>query len=263
MIKFCSLLSGSSGNCIFVRCGNTRILIDSGVSAKRICQALSSINEDPHEIDALLVTHEHIDHTRGVGIMSRKFGIPVYANENTWQAIGKSIGEIDIKNIRMFETGEYFDVGDINVKSFPVPHDAAEPAGFNFFCGSRKICIATDIGHMNRSLVYELEKSDIVLIESNHDVEMLKVGPYPWHLKMRILGQNGHLCNEMAGKTVSYLAEKGTSYFVLGHLSKENNFPELAYQTSYNALTEKNIIPGKDVSLSVALRDRTGEVITL
>ncbi len=263
MIKFCSLYSGSSGNCIFVGDERTKILIDAGLSGKKIIEALTSIGENPAEISAILVTHEHSDHTRGIGILSRKFDIPIFANEKTWASMECEIGPVTIKNKLCFTTGAEINIGSLCVKPFSIPHDASEPVGYSFFSGSKKLTSATDIGHMNKTLLKELEDSDVLLLESNHDVEMLKVGPYPWHLKKRIMGDHGHLSNEMAGKVIAYLAEKGTRQFLLGHLSKENNFPELAYQTVLNALTEKKINVGTDVTLEVALRHGAGRMICL
>lgn len=263
MIKFCSLFSGSSGNSIFISTGNTRILIDAGLSAKRIVDALETIGESPCGLSAVLITHEHVDHIKGVGIISRKFNIPVYANENTWKAIGDSIGSIREENMRCFATEDEFEIKDLCIRPFHIPHDAAEPVGFNFFACGRKLTIATDIGHVNKELMDSLDNSDLILLESNHDIEMVKVGPYPWHLKRRILGDKGHLSNEMAGKVVAYMAERGTRRFLLGHLSKENNFPELAFQTVCNELREKKIGVGTDVLLDVVLRDRVGKVVEL
>jgi len=263
MVKFCSLFSGSSGNCIFVSDEKTKILIDAGLSGVRIIEALNSIGEDPSEISAILITHEHSDHTKGVGILSRKFNIPIYANSGTWEGMRRELGKIKPEFAKVFSTDNDFMVGDIGVRPFQIPHDAAEPVGYSFYIGSKKVTTATDIGHMNNTILGELKKSDILLLESNHDIEMLKVGPYPYYLKQRILSDHGHLCNEMAGKVISYMAEQGTRYFVLGHLSRENNFPELAYQTTLNALVEKGIEVGKEVSLEVAARDHAGTVITL
>jgi len=240
---------------------NTKILIDAGLSAKRIVQALQSIGESPSELSAILVTHEHSDHRHGVGIMSRKFDVPIFANENTWNAMEKEIGPVNIKNKQYFRTDKEFEIGGIGIKPFKIPHDAADPVGFNFFSKNIKITTATDLGHITKELLSHFDESNLILLESNHDVEMLRIGPYPWHLKKRIEGENGHLSNEMAGKVVAYLAERGTKRFLLGHLSKENNFPELAYQTVLNALTEKKIAVGSDISLDIALRDRIGEII--
>lgn len=263
MIKFCSLYSGSSGNSIFVGAGSTRILVDAGLSAKRIIEALCSIGETPSQISAILISHEHSDHTKGAGIMSRKFNIPVYANENTWAAMEHDVGPVNSNNKRYFNTGMDFEIDDISVKAFAIPHDAAEPVGFNFFAEDKKVTTATDIGHINRELIGNLEMSDLILLESNHDVEMLKVGPYPWSLKKRIMGDRGHLSNEMAGKVIAHMAKLGTKIFLLGHLSKENNFPELAYQTVCNELTEKCIAVGSDIELDVAARDCAGRIINL
>jgi len=263
MVRFCSLFSGSSGNCIFVSDEKTRILIDVGLSGVRIIEALNSIGESPSDISAILITHEHSDHTKGVGILSRKFNIPIYANNGTWGGMRRELGKLNPDNIKVFDTNIEFMVGDIGVKPFTIPHDAAEPVGYSFHIGNKKVTSATDIGHMNNTLLGELKNSDLLLLESNHDIEMLKVGPYPYYLKQRILSNHGHLCNEMAGKVVSYLAEQGTKRFVLGHLSKENNFPELAYQTSLNALVEKGIEVGREVTLEVASREHVGSMITL
>ncbi len=265
MIRFCSLYSGSSGNCLFVANGSTKILIDAGLSGKKIISALTSIGENPETISAVLVSHEHSDHTRGVGILSRKFDIPIYANANTWSMMELEIGPVNVKNKLFFDTGKEFRLGDICIKPFSIPHDASEPVGFNFFIKDKKITTATDIGHINDELLECFEDSDLILLESNHDVEMLKVGPYPWHLKRRIMGNNGHLSNEVAGEVIAHMAAKGTRKFLLGHLSKENNFPELAYQTVYNALCERKIDINVNggVTLEVVTCDKVGRVIEL
>lgn len=261
MIKFCSLYSGSSGNSIFISSGRTKMLVDSGLSGKKIVEALCSIGENPTELCAILISHEHSDHTRGAGILSRRFDIPIYANEKTWDEMGKALGPVNVKNKMYFNTGCGFDIGDIFVNPFSIPHDAVEPVGFNFFVGNKKITTATDIGHMNKKLLGHMKESDLLLIESNHDVEMLKMGKYPWYLKKRIMGDNGHLSNEMSGKAVADLAGSGTRHFILGHLSRENNFPQLAYQTVSNILREKNIDIDKDIILSVASRSEASKVV--
>lgn len=264
MIKFCSLYSGSSGNSIFIGCGKTKILIDAGLSGKKIKNALFSIDEDPSELCAILVTHEHIDHIRGVGVISREFNIPVYLNEGTLGALKERPDYIKTGNIRVFSTGIDFDIGDIRVSSFRTPHDACESVGFNLYAGNRKITIATDIGCVSRSLLEMFYGSDLLFIEANHDVDMLKAGPYPWSLKMRILGDGGHLSNDAAGKVVAHLAERGTGKFILGHLSAKNNFPELAYMTVSGMLAEKGIRAGSDVLLATASRaDQESDFLSL
>ena len=261
MIKLASLFSGSSGNCIFISDGETRFLVDAGLSGKTIEAAMETVGEKLADLNGILITHEHGDHTKGAGILSRRYKIPIYANTGTWSSIGTQLGKIAPDLRRVFVTGESFFVGNVEISPFPIPHDAKEPVGYNFFVNKRKITVATDIGHMNNALLARLANSDMILLESNHDIEMLKVGPYPWPLKQRILSEHGHLCNDMAGKVVAYLAENGTKCFLLGHLSHENNFPELALQTTCNALNEKNIKPGMDVFVEVAHRDRVSRIL--
>lgn len=263
MVKFCSLFSGSSGNSIFVAAGSTRLLIDAGLSAKKIIEALCSIGEKPSELSAILISHEHSDHIKGAGILSRKFNLPIHASEGTWKGMEQLIGPVLESNKVIFASYAPFQIGDIMVTPFPIPHDANEPVGYSFSAAGRKVTVATDIGHINLELLSCMEDSDLLLLESNHDIEMLRVGPYPWHLKRRIAGNRGHLSNDAAGEVIAYMAERGTKHFLLGHLSKENNFPELAYQTVCNALCEKSLQAGTDVMLEVVLRDRVGKVIEL
>jgi phosphoribosyl 1,2-cyclic phosphodiesterase len=263
MIKVCSLFSGSSGNCIFVSSGETSLLVDAGVSGRRIEEALAQIGENIADIRGIIITHEHSDHINGAGILSRRHKTPIYANRDTWAAMKPFLGKMAPDNIRVVDIGSMFRIGDIGVSSFPIPHDAACPVGYNIFIDGKKITVATDIGHMSDELLSYLEESLLILLESNHDIEMLKTGRYPWPLKKRIMGDYGHMCNELTGRVVAHLAQGGTKFFLLGHLSKENNFPELAYQTVCNALIEKKIFPDKDVYLDVALRDRASRVICI
>lgn len=262
-MKFCSLYSGSSGNSIFVASGETKLLVEAGLSAKKIIEALCSIGEKPSDISAVLVSHEHSDHIRGAGILSRKFNLPIYASEGTWRGMEQMIGPVLECNKKVFLSYAPFDIGDITVTPFPIPHDANEPVGYSFSTCGKKVTIATDIGHISMELLNNFINSDLLLLESNHDLEMLKVGPYPWPLKKRIAGEHGHLSNDAAGEVIAYMAEKGTKQFLLGHLSKENNFPELAYQTVCNALCEKKLQAGTDYTLDVAHRDRVGRVIEI
>lgn len=263
MIKFCSLFSGSSGNSTFISDGYTKVLVDCGTSGKKVIDALHGIGEDPSLLSGILITHEHVDHIKGVGILARKFNIPMFANQKTWEQIHPSIGDLNPEKMHTFESGESFCLGDIKVRPFSIPHDAADPVGFNFFIRDSKVTIATDIGHMNKTLLDYLLGSDIILLEANHDIEMLKIGPYPWGLKQRVLSNHGHLSNDMAGKTAAYLVENGTSRVILGHLSKDNNFPALAYQTVENIMREKGIKPGMDAILTVADREFTGAIIEI
>jgi phosphoribosyl 1,2-cyclic phosphodiesterase len=262
MLEFCSLYSGSSGNCLFVRSKDTKILIDCGTSCKKICDGLASINSSIEDIDAILVTHEHSDHVQGLGMVSKKFNIPVYANLETWNAMEKQKEKIEEGNIKFFKNDEDFSLNELTVHPFSTPHDAANPCGFNIHNGKRKLSIATDLGHMDNALLNELQGSSFVLLESNYDPEILKVSKYPFHLKQRIAGPHGHLSNETAGKTISALMKKDLKEVMLGHLSKENNFPELAYQTVAEQLMES----GADINtirISVASRSNPGNIIKI
>lgn len=190
MFNFCSLYSGSSGNCLLVETSNTKILIDAGESAKKITSALSLSNIEPDQIDAILVTHEHSDHVKGLGTFSKKYDIPVYANSKTWDAMPEQSFKIAEKNIQKFTIEENFEIGDLKIHPFKIPHDAANPCGFNLIYENNKISIATDIGHMTSNIVHKLEDSLFVLIEANYDPEILKCSPYPYLLKKRIAGPN-------------------------------------------------------------------------
>ena len=252
MFKFCSLYSGSSGNSSLVQSDTTKILIDAGQSTKKIIEALASINVDPATIDAIIITHEHSDHTKGLGNFSKKYEIPVYANKETWNAMPKQMEKINKENIKLF-TFEDFKIGDIKIKAFPIPHDAANPCGFNLYHENKKMSLVTDIGHITPEIITNLKNSSFLLLESNYEPEILKCSQYPYILKERIKGPNGHLSNSDAGKAISYLSSYGLKNVMLGHLSKENNFPELAYKTVVNELIENNISENI-VSLNVASR---------
>lgn len=251
---FCSLYSGSSGNSIFISSQNSRILIDAGLSGKTIEKALKDIGEKPENLDGIFITHEHVDHVKGVGVLSRRYDIPVYANELTWKGMAGTIGEIKAHNIKLIDNG-YINFKDMDIFNFKIPHDAVSPSGYSICCGNKKACVATDLGHFSKEVRSALMDSDVILIESNHDVEMLKVGPYPYPLKRRILSNIGHLSNEDCGKAILDLLDRKHKKIILGHLSKTNNYPELAYQTVFNVLTENGIQIDKELSLTVAKRD--------
>lgn len=260
MFKFCSLYSGSSGNSLFVQTDNTKILVDAGESAKKIETALNSINININEIDAVLVTHEHSDHTKGLATISKKFNIPVYANKETWQAM-PVIAE-KTQNQNLFNVGENLHIGDLKIVPFSIPHDAANPCGFNIFYNNQKISIATDIGHMDNKTIKNLEGSSFILLESNYDPNILSYSKYPYMLKQRIAGPNGHLSNEAAGKTISYLLNTGLKNVMLGHLSKENNFPELAYKTVIDELCDSNF-DENSIKIGVANRSKPSEILNI
>lgn len=262
MLNFCSLYSGSSGNSLFVQTENTNLLIDAGVSCKKIENALYDLNINPNEIDGILVTHEHTDHVQGLGTLSKKFDLPVFVNSETLDAMPKQKDKISEKNIKDFKINNKFSINDLEINPFSIPHDAANPCGFNISKDSKKISIATDIGHMNTNILKQLEESLFILLESNYDPEVLKYSSYPFVLKSRIAGPTGHLSNELAGKTISHLLNSGLKKAMLGHLSKESNFPELAYKTVVEELMENNY-DENSISLSVASRDLHSPLLSI
>lgn len=248
------------GNCLYVESDNTKLLIDAGVSLKKIEKGLDTIDVSPSSIDGILVTHEHSDHIQSLGNLSKKFNLPVFANSETFDAMPKQTDKISTGNINKFKIKQKFYINDIEITPFAIPHDAANPCGFNISCNDDKISIATDIGHMTNEILKQLEGSKFVLLESNYDTEVLKLSKYPFSLKQRIAGPNGHLSNEIASKVINYLLHDNLKTAMLGHLSKESNFPELAYQTVVNELINSNSDVSK-LSLSVASRNEPSKLI--
>lgn len=257
-LKFCSLYSGSSGNCQFIKTEKTVILVDAGLSGKKIQQEMIKIGEDPQKIDAIFVTHEHIDHIQGAGVLSRRFDIPIYANEKTWSAMNPIIGDIKSHNIKIIS--EDAEVGDIFVQSFNISHDAASPVGYNIYHKNKKISMVTDTGCINANIIKSITDADLLLVESNHDEDMVLIGPYPWPLKRRVLGEFGHMSNDTAGNLITKAIKRGTEIVLLGHLSKENNFPQLAYKTVENILIENGIDVNPGVCLDMTYRDRSSNI---
>jgi phosphoribosyl 1,2-cyclic phosphodiesterase len=254
-LKFCSLYSGSSGNCQYIKTQNATIIVDAGLSGKRIQQEIVNIGEDPKNI---FITHEHIDHIQGAGIMSRRLDIPIYANEKTWEAMSSCIGDVKSHNIKILD--ECTQIGDLTIKPFDISHDAVHPVGYNIFYENKKISLVTDTGCANGTITSSITDSDLLLVESNHDEDLVIIGPYPWPLKRRVLGELGHMSNEAAGCLIAEVVKKGTEIVLLGHLSKENNFPELAYKTVESILLEGSIDVNPGVCLDLTYRDRSSKV---
>ncbi len=259
-IQFCSLASGSSGNCHFLTDEESSILIDAGLSGKQIQGKLQEISKDPNRLSAILISHEHSDHIQGAGILSRRFNIPIYANEGTWLGMESKLGKLSSENIKVFNTAKCFNIGDIQIKPYSISHDANEPVGFCLEGQGIKISIATDLGHMTEAITSEIKDSHLVVLESNHDVEMLKAGSYPYYLKRRILSNEGHLSNDAAGYAIVDLVKHNVKNVLLAHLSKENNFPELAMATVKNILEFNQISIGRDLVLDLAHRDRVSQM---
>ncbi|MGN0468186.1 MAG: MBL fold metallo-hydrolase [Acutalibacteraceae bacterium] len=262
MARFCSLFSSSSGNCTFIGSSKTGILIDAGVSAKRIRQALSDREIDPSSICAIFVTHEHTDHIKGIRVLASNYQIPVYASKGTMKGLEEA-GAINGKFPSfVINPGEETEIGDLLIKSFLTPHDSNQSCGFTVeFPDERKAAVATDIGHMTNEIMNGIIGSDLVLLESNHDVGMLENGIYPYYLKRRILSDVGHLSNIACSEAASQLIERGTTRLFLGHLSEQNNIPDLAYQTSFAAIAETGAVLNRDYMLEVSPKENLADIV--
>ena len=232
-MNLCSIASGSSGNCIYTGTDNTGVLIDAGISAKRIEQGLAEIDRNIKDIKGIFVSHEHSDHIKGIGVLARKHQIPIYGTKGTIEGIKNcsSLGAIDEDLYHVIKADEVVQIDDLVVKPFRISHDASEPVAYRMECGDKSAAIATDLGFYNQEIVDKLQNLDVLLLESNHDTHMLQVGSYPYVLKQRILSDRGHLSNESAGKLLCHLLHDDLKAVFLGHLSKENNYDELAYET--------------------------------
>lgn len=232
-MRLCSIASGSSGNCIYVGTDATHLLVDVGISCKKTVAGLNELGIDGRDIDGILITHEHADHISGLGVISRKYGIPIYATRGTIDAIQgtSTLGKIDDALFNEVSADRKITVKDITINPMTISHDAAEPVAYRFQYGTKKMAVVTDLGTYDEYTVESLKGMDALFVEANHDVNMLQVGPYPYYLKQRILGKKGHLSNEMSGKLISELLNDGVRSIGLGHLSKENNLAELAFET--------------------------------
>ncbi len=255
MLKFCSLYSGSSGNSFLIQSDETKILVDAGVSCKKIVEALASLNITIEEIDGIFVTHEHTDHTQSIGTISKKYGTNIFANKKTWKAMPEQVKKIPNNNMYDFSNNENFKFKDLEILPFSIPHDAANPCGFSISKNSTKISITTDIGHMDNYVLSNLKNSQFVLLESNYEPEVLKYSRYPYRLKERIASPLGHLSNVDAGKTLNYLTDYGLENAVIAHLSNENNFPELAYKSVLEQIDQN-----KKLHIEVASRNMPGNI---
>jgi phosphoribosyl 1,2-cyclic phosphodiesterase len=252
---FCPVRSGSSGCVSFVRAGGVRLLVDVGYAARTTESLLRSIGESAANVQGVLITHEHSDHMKGVGTLSKMFDLPVYANEETWSAMnGKpGVDAIADRNRRVFTTGEDFYIGEANIQPFAIPHDAAAPVGYSIVYRGRKISLATDIGRIASDWLECVAESDILLIESNHDPDMLRSCAYPAWLKRRISGNRGHLSNLDCAQALAKLSAEGVRHFVLGHMSAEANLPELAVETASAAIS-------RAARVDIAHREHTGGI---
>lgn len=251
-IRYTILASGSTGNSLLVESDEAKVLVDAGLSAKKIEQLMEERGVKGAELDAVLITHEHSDHIKGVGALARKHDLPVYANEKTWEALNKHLGELAEEKIKVMETGSVVQFGALQVESYPISHDAAEPVGYCFYEDEHKLSLATDLGYVSSKVKEKLADSDAIILESNHDVDMLRMGKYPWNIKRRILGDTGHLSNEAAGEALCDIVSGRTETVYLAHLSRDHNLMDLAKLTVNTILEERGIEAG---SRKVELKD--------
>jgi phosphoribosyl 1,2-cyclic phosphodiesterase len=262
IVRFCVLASGSAGNAAFLATSRTRILIDAGLSVKDLARRLAEIGEKPEDIDAVLITHEHSDHVAGLARFIRwrnrqKKPVAVYASRLTTPMIEWEGFEAP-PAVEQFQAGSGWMVGNVAVQSFTIPHDAIDPVGFCFHAEGIKVGIATDLGYVPDSIKIHLRRTQILLLESNHDLEMLKVGPYPWSVKQRVMGRNGHLSNAVTCDYLENDLDSGVQTLVLGHLSEHNNHPEIVRIGAEQSLLRRGLAP----RLVVAEQKRQTEVFT-
>jgi phosphoribosyl 1,2-cyclic phosphodiesterase len=232
------LASSSSGNCTFVSAGRTRILVDAGLSRRETFARLAAIGESPENLDAILVSHEHSDHVAGLPRLVKQLGIPVYLTHLTAPAIEWNDCEA---HVEAFQAGRRISIGDLEIDTFTVPHDAVDPVGFSFRSEGIKVSLVTDLGYIPDAIKYHLRGTNLMILESNHDLEMLKVGPYPWSVKQRVMGRKGHLSNEVVSDFIRADLDSTTSVLVLGHLSEHNNHPELVRLIAMQALEGREL----------------------
>lgn len=264
-MKVCSIASGSSGNCIYVGDGKNHILIDAGISRKRIVEGLAGIGVEPERLDAIFVTHEHSDHIQGIPMMVKMFGVPVFATGGTLDGIclKDTKGMVGREKLYQVYADESIWIGNLKVTPFRMSHDAAEPVCYTVESGRYKLGMATDLGMFDDYIIEHLAGSDILLLEANHDISMLEAGHYPYQLKRRILSNRGHLSNEESGMLLCRLTQKRLRYAFLAHLSKENNYPQLAYEAVKCQIWEEMGINKLPFELMVAERDKPSEVVVL
>ena len=264
-MKLYSIASGSSGNCIYVGEEDRGVLVDAGISMKRICEGLNGESISPEQIEGILITHEHSDHISGLGPLLRKYEIPVYGTEKTLQSILSS------DKMKKVNTDLFFPVladkpvkiKDMEIMPFSISHDAADPVCYTIERAGKKVSVATDMGNFSDYTVSHIAKSDAMLLEANHDINMLQVGRYPYHLKMRILGYRGHLSNDNTARLIERVLHDKLQYVVLGHLSQENNLPDLAYRTVKYELEQQSDWNDLSVELSVARRTQPTKAVMI
>ncbi|WP_249872305.1 MBL fold metallo-hydrolase [Oceanobacillus saliphilus] len=240
-LRFSVLASGSTGNAFYIESNEQKFLVDAGLSGKQMDLLFSKVHVDPSSLTGILVTHEHSDHIKGLGIIARKYNLPIYANEKTWKAMEKSLGKLTLDQKFVFGMEEVKTFKDMDIESFGVSHDAAEPMFYTFRHDGKKVALVTDLGYVSERIKKTVEDADAYIFEANHDVGMLRMGRYPWSVKRRILGDSGHVSNEDCGLALTDIISNRTKRIYLAHLSLDNNMKDLARMSVQNVLRERGI----------------------
>lgn len=262
-MRICVLASGSKGNCVFIEGKNTKILIDAGISKLEVEKRLTLLNVNPDEIDSILITHEHSDHIAGVGNFARKHNCKVFAHKDVWPILNEKLG--DLKTCQQIEfSGQPFFINELNIQSFDVEHDALHCVGFSVECDNKKISTATDLGHTTPEILNHLYTSDAILLEANHDIEMLKNNPkYPYSLKQRILSNHGHLSNDATAQAIVNMLGKNVRGIMLGHLSEQNNSPEKVIKTIQQTLQSCGATENQNLLIDIATQNKVSRIFKL
>lgn len=241
--KYSILASGSTGNAFYLETPQKRLLVDAGLTGKKITSLLAEIDRRPEDLDAILITHEHSDHIKGVGVLARKYHLDLYANEKTWEVMDarNMLGKVDSSQKHIFSREKMLTFGDIDIESFGVSHDAVDPQFYRFMKDGKCFVMLTDTGYVSDRMAGIVENADAYLIESNHDIDILRAGSYPWKTKQRILSDFGHLSNEAGAQAMIDTLGNRTKKIYLGHLSKENNIKELAHMTMETQLMQAGL----------------------
>ncbi len=264
MLTFTTLASGSLGNAAVVSCGDTHILMDAGISAKRISAGLAELGIGPRQLSAILLTHEHSDHVSGLRVLTKKAGAPIYATRPTlWEWYKRNRCDEVRELFCPHEAGTGVQIGALWVESFPTPHDAAGSVGWSIAGEGGRMVLCTDLGHVTEPVRRAVAGCDLLVCETNHDVDWVRSGPYSYYLKQRILGNYGHLSNEAGAELAAFAVESGTRAVILAHLSQTNNTPVRAYEAVSLRLLAMDCDPERDISLTVAPADRLGTVFSL
>lgn len=248
-LRFSVLASGSTGNAFYIESGEEKILVDAGLSGKKLEQLMDKAGLNPEELSRILVTHEHSDHIKGLGIMARRYNLPIHANEKTWQAMEPQLGKLSLDQKFHFDMGTVQTFGQLDIESFAVSHDAADPMFYTFHHNGKKVALVTDLGYVSERIKKTVEDADAYIFESNHDVSMLRMGRYPWNVKRRILGDSGHVSNEDCALALTDILTDRTKRIYLAHLSLDNNMKDLARMSVKNILDERGFEIGSKLEL--------------